>query len=69
MEQREQRQAGGSLGLAVLTAAATRAANDGSSPAALAAGYDRVFLIAAGLALAIAAASLLLPRHRSTATD
>lgn len=28
------------------------------------AGYDRVFLIAAGLGLAIAAVSLLLPRHR-----
>jgi EmrB/QacA subfamily drug resistance transporter len=60
-------QAGGSLGLAVLATAATRTAAGGSSPVALATGYDRVFLIAAGLALAIAAASLLLPRHRRTA--
>ncbi|NUP63561.1 MAG: MFS transporter, partial [Nonomuraea sp.] len=42
-------QAGGSLGLAVLATAATRTAAGGSSPAALAAGYDRVFHIAAGL--------------------
>jgi EmrB/QacA subfamily drug resistance transporter len=54
-------QAGGSIGLAVLaTAAATGA--DGSSPAALADGYDLVFLIAAGLALTIALLTLLLPR-------
>jgi hypothetical protein len=33
---------------------------DGGSPGALAAGYDLVFLIAAGLALAIAVGSLLL---------
>lgn len=61
-------QLGGSLGLAVLaTAASTRAATQprGSSPAeALASGYDLAFLIAAGLALAIAALSLLLPRRR-----
>ncbi|MEV4141673.1 MFS transporter [Dactylosporangium sp. NPDC049742] len=57
-------QAGGSLGLAVLATAATRTSAGDSSPAALAAGYDRVFLIAAGLGLAIAAACLLLPRHR-----
>ncbi|MFG6195291.1 MFS transporter [Nonomuraea sp. JJY05] len=56
-------QVGGSIGLAVLaTAAASQAA--GSSPVdALAAGYDLVFLMAAGLGLAIAAVSLLLPRH------
>ncbi|NUT40587.1 MAG: MFS transporter [Thermoactinospora sp.] len=60
-------QAGGSLGLAVLATAATRTAGGGSSPAALAAGYDRVFLIAAGLGLAIAAAGLLLPGRRSPA--
>jgi EmrB/QacA subfamily drug resistance transporter len=54
-------QAGGSIGLAVLaTAAATGA--DRSSPAALAGGYDLVFLIAAGLALTIALLTLLLPR-------
>ncbi|MGS2617862.1 MFS transporter [Micromonospora sp. LZ34] len=61
-------QVGGSVGLAVLaTAASTRAATEAgeSSPAiALAAGYDLVFLTAAGLGLAIAAVSLLLPRHR-----
>ncbi|MEV0195293.1 MFS transporter [Nonomuraea sp. NPDC050691] len=61
-------QVGGSIGLAVLaTAAGARAAAEagGSSPAAaLAAGYDLVFLVAAGLALAVAAVSLLLPRHR-----
>jgi EmrB/QacA subfamily drug resistance transporter len=61
-------QVGGSVGLAVLaTAASARAAmeTDGSSPAAaLAAGYDLVFLMAAGLGLAIAAVSVLLPRHR-----
>ncbi|MGP3964999.1 MFS transporter [Nonomuraea sp. 3N208] len=61
-------QVGGSVGLAVLaTAAGARAATEasGSSPAAaLAAGYDLVFLVAAGLGLAIAVVSLLLPRHR-----
>ncbi|MDL4816787.1 MFS transporter [Actinomadura opuntiae] len=62
-------QAGGSLGLAVLATAATRAAHGGNSPAALAAGYDRVFLIAAGFALAIAAAGLLLPQHRRATPD
>lgn len=54
-------QVGGSVGLAVL---ATAAATGGNSPAALATGYDRVFLIAAGLALAIALASSLLPSRR-----
>ncbi|MGH9111037.1 MAG: MFS transporter [Acidimicrobiales bacterium] len=58
-------QVGGSLGLAVLaTAASARAATEasqGSPAAALAAGYDLVFLIAAGLGLAIAMVSLLLP--------
>jgi hypothetical protein len=60
-------QVGGSIGLAVLaTTAATRAATEtgGSSSAALAAGYDLVFLVAAGLGLAIAAVTVLLPRHR-----
>jgi hypothetical protein len=59
-------QVGGSVGLAVLaTVAGARAAtvDGGSSPAALAAGYDLVFLIAAGLGLAIAAGGLLLPRR------
>ncbi|MFC4584890.1 MFS transporter [Sphaerisporangium corydalis] len=60
-------QVGGSIGLAVLTTAAgaRAAAETGGRPpaAALAAGYDLVFLIAAGLALAIAALTPLLPRH------
>lgn len=60
-------QVGASIGLAVLaTTAGARAAMEagGDSPAALAAGYDMVFLIAAGLGLAIAAVSLLLPWRR-----
>ncbi|WP_067184310.1 MFS transporter [Microtetraspora niveoalba] len=60
-------QVGGSVGLAVLaTAAGARAGTGagGSSPAALAAGYDLVFLMAAGLGLAIAVVSVLLPRRR-----
>jgi EmrB/QacA subfamily drug resistance transporter len=61
-------QVGGSVGLAVLATAAgagTRLEAGGLSPAAaLAAGYDLVFLMAAGLGLAIAVVSLLLPRHR-----
>lgn len=58
-------QAGGSIGLAVLTTAAS-AGTQGSSPAAaaLAAGYDRVFLMAAGLGLLIGVVSVLLPGHR-----
>lgn len=61
-------QVGGSIGLAVLaTVAGTRAGadGDGGSRAALAAGYELVFLAAAGLGLAIAAVSVLLPRARS----
>ncbi|MEO3823582.1 MFS transporter [Actinomadura sp. B10D3] len=54
-------QAGGSAGLAILATIA--GAKTGSSPAALAAGYDQVFLTAAALALAIALTSILLPRH------
>ena len=60
-------QVGGAIGLAVLaTVAGARAGVQagGGSPAALAAGYDLVFLIAAGLGLAIAVVSVLLPRHR-----
>ncbi|MFF0308426.1 MFS transporter [Streptosporangium sp. NPDC004379] len=60
-------QVGGSIGLAVLaTAAGARAASEaGSGPVtALASGYALVFLLAAGLGLAIAAAGLLLPRRR-----
>ncbi|WP_308164692.1 MFS transporter [Nonomuraea sediminis] len=58
-------QVGGSVGLAVLaTAAGAATESGGTSPTALAAGYDLVFLLAAGLALAIALVSMLLPRHR-----
>ncbi|TDD04850.1 MFS transporter, partial [Nonomuraea diastatica] len=58
-------QVGGSAGLAVLATAAgaTAATEPAGGPAALAAGYDLVFLMAAGLGLAIALVSLLLPRH------
>jgi EmrB/QacA subfamily drug resistance transporter len=61
-------QVGGSVGLAVLaTAASTRALTgaDAGSPASLAAGYELVFLIAAGLGLAIAVVSALLPPARA----
>jgi EmrB/QacA subfamily drug resistance transporter len=61
-------QVGGSVGLAVLaTAAAARAGAeaDAGSPAALAAGYDLVFLMAAGLGLAIAVVSVLLSNARA----
>lgn len=57
-------QVGGSVGLAVLATAASARAGSETGAAALAAGYDRVFLLAAGLALAIAVVSSLLPRHR-----
>jgi EmrB/QacA subfamily drug resistance transporter len=63
-------QLGGSIGLAVLaTAAGARAATeaDANSPTALAAGYDLVFLMAAGLGLAIAVVSVLLPHTRAAA--
>ncbi|RKN48445.1 MFS transporter [Micromonospora endolithica] len=59
-------QVGGSAALAVFaTAAAARAAshhNGSSSPDALASGYELVFGLAVGVALAIALVSLLLPR-------
>jgi MFS family permease len=59
-------QAGGAVGLAVLATAAvarTRMEASGRSPAAaLASGYDLVFIVAAGIGLAIALLSLLLPR-------
>jgi EmrB/QacA subfamily drug resistance transporter len=61
-------QVGGSIGLAVLaTVASAESAAEagGRSPAAtLASGYDRVFLVAAALGVAIAGVSLLLPGHR-----
>ncbi len=55
-------QVGGAVGLAVLATAASATTGMGvgrHSRAALAAGYDRVFLIAAGLGLAIAVVSVL----------
>jgi MFS family permease len=64
-------QIGASVGLAVLATAAsarTRMEAGGHSPAAaLAAGYDLVFLMAAGLGLAIAVISVLLPQARAAA--
>ncbi|HLL64983.1 MAG TPA: MFS transporter [Micromonosporaceae bacterium] len=60
-------QVGGSVALAVFaTVASARATAEGTgnSPAALAAGYSLVFLMAVGVGLALAAVSLLLPRHR-----
>jgi EmrB/QacA subfamily drug resistance transporter len=63
-------QVGGAVGLAVLaTASSARAAtttttHESSPAAALAAGYDLVFLMAAALGLTIAVVSVLLPRHR-----
>jgi hypothetical protein len=57
------------LGVGVLaTAAGARAATaagGSSQPVALAAGYDLVFLVAAGIGVAIALVSVLLPRRRS----
>lgn len=52
-------QVGGSIGLAVL---ATVAGTAGATTPAT--GYDRVFLVAAGLAVALAATALLLPGRR-----
>ncbi|MEV4892723.1 MFS transporter [Nonomuraea sp. NPDC055795] len=58
-------QVGGAIGLAVLaTAAGARAASEAGGNSSPAAGYSLVFLMAAGLGLAIAVVSLLLPRHR-----
>jgi len=57
-------QAGGSVGLAVLATVAGTQVDTGGSPPAAALAYDRVFLVAAGLGLALAAVTLLLPRHR-----
>jgi MFS family permease len=60
-------QAGGAIGLAALATAAGAAtgptAAGDSRAAALAAGYDRVFLVGAGIAVAIACVGLLLPRR------
>ncbi|MET8121546.1 MFS transporter [Micromonospora sp. NPDC005189] len=61
-------QVGGSVALAVFaTAAAARAAShsrNSSSPEALASGYELVFGLAVGVALAIALVSVLLPRRQ-----
>lgn len=61
-------QVGGAIGLAVLaTAANARTASEGDpgSPVAVGAGYQLVFMIAAGLGVAIAALSMLqAPRQR-----
>ncbi|MER6332588.1 hypothetical protein ABT298_25330 [Streptomyces sp. NPDC001034] len=58
-------QVGGSIGPAVLATAAAKAdaaANGTSKVDALAPGYELVFLVAAGIAVAIAVLSLLVPR-------
>jgi EmrB/QacA subfamily drug resistance transporter len=60
-------QTGASIGLAVLATAASASTAGGHSPGALAAGYDQVFLIAAGIGLAIAILSRLLPRSPAAA--
>ncbi|MEV5569737.1 MFS transporter [Spirillospora sp. NPDC052269] len=57
-------QVGGAIGLAVLATVAGAGATGEATPAALAAGYDRVFLIAAGLGVAIAAVGTLFPGRR-----
>lgn len=59
-------QVGGSIGLAALsTAAGAKVAREaGNSLSAVAAGYNLVFLLAAGLACAIAVASVLLPPNQ-----
>jgi hypothetical protein len=49
---------------ATVASARSTAEGSGHSPTALAAGYGRVFLLAVGVGLVIAAVSLLLPRHR-----
>ncbi|GAA3381844.1 MFS transporter [Cryptosporangium minutisporangium] len=57
-------QVGGSLGLAVLATAGSARAASAAGESAAASGYSLDFLLAAGLAVAIALASVLLPRHR-----
>ena len=60
-------QVGGAIGLALLATAAsirTAEAVGGSSTEALSSGYALVFLLGAGVGLAIAVVSLLLPPHR-----
>ncbi|GAA0935559.1 MFS transporter [Nonomuraea longicatena] len=55
-------QLGGSLGLAVLATVAGARTGGNSSAEAIASGYSLVFLVAAGLGVAVGAAGLLLPR-------
>ncbi|MFC5185574.1 MFS transporter [Actinomadura harenae] len=57
-------QIGGAVGLAVLATVAGPGSTAKATPAVLAAGYDRVFLIAAGLGVAVAAVGTLLPGRR-----
>ncbi|WP_034489078.1 MFS transporter [Actinomadura oligospora] len=57
-------QVGGAIGLAVLATVAGAGVEGKATPAVLAAGYDRVFLIAAGLGVAIAVVGMLLPGRR-----
>jgi uncharacterized membrane protein affecting hemolysin expression len=57
--------AGGSVALAVFATAAASHSGNGSSPEALASGYELVFSLAVGVVLATVLVSLLLPRRRS----
>ena len=59
-------QVGGSVGLAVLTTVAGARAGGSPSSAGLAAGYDLVFVVAAGIGVAIAVVSTLLPRAQES---
>ncbi len=59
------RMLGGAIGLAVLATLAAGSHTGSPTPQTIAAGYDRAFLIAAGIALVTAAVSLLIPTNRS----
>ncbi|GIE85372.1 MFS transporter [Actinoplanes regularis] len=59
-------QVGGAVALAVYATVAAARAGASPAPAALASGYELVFGLAAGVALAIAAVSLLLPTRQLT---
>ncbi|MCX4095021.1 MFS transporter [Nocardia sp. alder85J] len=56
-------QIGGAVALAVLVTVAGSESAGSGAPAALAAGYDLVFLVAAGIGVVLAAAGLFLPQR------